>query len=53
MQYNRMIEMYDIVRSLVDLNDKIPLGNKGAVLILYPDAPLHYEFNLWMIHSKH
>ena len=38
-----MIEMYDIVRSLVDLSDKVPSGTKGTVLIIYPNFPPDYE----------
>ncbi|MBB5646539.1 DUF4926 domain-containing protein [Pedobacter cryoconitis] len=38
-----MIEIYDVIRSLVDLNDKVPAGSKGTVLIIYPNFPPDYE----------
>jgi len=38
-----MIQEYDIVKSLRDLNDKVLKGCKGTVLIVYPDLPQAYE----------
>jgi hypothetical protein len=38
-----MIEMYDVVKSLIDLNDKVPVGTEGTVLIIYPNFPPDYE----------
>ena len=38
-----MIQKYDIVKSLIDLNDKVLKDTKGTVLIVYPDFPTSYE----------
>lgn len=38
-----MIKEYEIVKSLVDFNDKVLTGCKGTVLIVYDDEPLAYE----------
>jgi hypothetical protein len=38
-----MIEKYDVVMALNDLNDKVLKGSKGTVLIIYPDFPTAYE----------
>jgi hypothetical protein len=38
-----MIQEYDIVKSLSDLNDRVLKDCKGTVLIVYPDFPPAYE----------
>jgi hypothetical protein len=38
-----MIKEYEIVKSLVDINDKVLKGCKGTVLIIYNDTPPAYE----------
>lgn len=38
-----MIEKYDIVKSLKDLNDTVLKNCKGTVLIVYSNHPPDYE----------
>jgi hypothetical protein len=38
-----MIKEYDIVKSLIDLNQKVLKDCKGTVLIVHPDFPPAYE----------
>ncbi|EYE87120.1 hypothetical protein Q428_15215 [Fervidicella metallireducens AeB] len=38
-----MYEEYDVVRAIRDINDKVPKGSKGAVLIIHTSTPPQYE----------
>ena len=38
-----MIRENDVVSAARDLNDKVPLGSKGTVLMVYPDFPNVFE----------
>ena len=38
-----MIQEYNIIKALHDLNDKVRTGCRGTVLIIYPGSPINYE----------
>lgn len=38
-----MIQEYDIIKAMHDLNDKILTGCRGTVLFIYPRFPTEYE----------
>lgn len=38
-----MYKEYDVVKAIRDINDKVPKGSKGVVLIIYTATPPQYE----------
>lgn len=38
-----MIQKYEIVKALNNLNDKVLIGCRGTVLIVYSEYPTSYE----------
>ncbi|PZR05250.1 MAG: DUF4926 domain-containing protein [Flavobacterium psychrophilum] len=38
-----MIKEYDIIKSIRKLSDKVPVGTKGTVLMIYDSEPTEFE----------
>lgn len=38
-----MIQIYDVVSSAHDLNEKVPRGCQGTVLMVYTSSPIAFE----------